>query len=56
MFGSSLNALDLEFEKEMKNEFEMSMVDELTFFLSLQVKQMDKEIFIYLNPNMQRIW
>ena len=30
----------------MKNEFEMSMVGELTFFLGLQVKQRKEGIFI----------
>ena len=30
----------------MKKEFEMSMVGELTFFLSLQVKQKKEDIFI----------
>ena len=30
----------------MKNEFEMSMVGELTYFLGLQVKQMKEGIFI----------
>ena len=30
----------------MKNEFEMSMMGELNFFLGLQIKQMKNEIFI----------
>ena len=30
----------------MKNEFEMSMVGDLTYFLGLQVKQMNEGIFI----------
>ncbi|XP_058751672.1 uncharacterized mitochondrial protein AtMg00810-like [Vicia villosa] len=34
------------FIKQMQSEFEMSLVDELTYFLGLQVKQMDDSIFI----------
>ena len=34
------------FAKEMQNEFEMSMMGELTFFLDLQVKQCKDGIFI----------
>lgn len=30
----------------MQKEFEMSMVGELNFFLDLQVKQLDNEMFI----------
>ena len=36
----------IEFFEEMKNEFEISMVGELTFFLGLQVKQRKEGIFI----------
>ena len=35
-----------EFFNQMRDEFEMSMVDELNFFLGLQVKQTDSKIFI----------
>ena len=38
MFGSSIDALVQEFSEEMKKEFEMSMVEELNYFLGLQVK------------------
>jgi hypothetical protein len=31
----------------MENEFQMSMMGELIFFLGIQVKQMKKDIFIY---------
>jgi hypothetical protein len=31
----------------MENEFQMSMMGELTFFLSIQVKQMKEGIFIH---------
>ena len=46
MFGATINARAIEFSKEMKKEFEMSMVGELTFFLGLQVKQRKDGIFI----------
>ena len=46
MFDStSMSVLDV-FVNQMKNEFEMSMVGELTYFLGLQVKQMNEGIFI----------
>ncbi|GJY00314.1 retrovirus-related pol polyprotein from transposon TNT 1-94 [Tanacetum coccineum] len=35
-----------EFEKMMHNKFQMSFIDELTFFLGLQVKQKEDGIFI----------
>jgi isopentenyldiphosphate isomerase len=31
----------------MKNEFQMSMMRELTFFLGIQVKQMKEGIFVH---------
>ena len=46
VFGStSRNIFDV-FVNQMKNEFEMSMVGELTYFLGLQVQQMNDGIFI----------
>ena len=38
VFGSSIDSLAHEFSEEMKKEFEMSMVGELNYFLSLQGK------------------
>ena len=38
IFGSTVDKHTQEFANVMKNEFEMSMVGELTFFLGLQVK------------------
>ena len=46
IFGSNLQVLSVKFASEMKKEFEMSMLGELTFFLGLQVYQSDKWIFI----------
>lgn len=34
------------FVQTMTREFEMSMVGELTYFLDLQIKQMDEDIFV----------
>ena len=46
VFGATIDARDIEFSEEMKKEFEMNMVGELTFFLGLQVKQKKEGIFI----------
>ena len=46
VFGATIDARAMEFSKEMKKEFKMSMVGELTFFLGLQVKQGKDGIFI----------
>ena len=46
VFGDTIDARVIEFSKEIKKEFEMSMVGELTFFLGLQVKQKKEDIFI----------
>ena len=46
VFGATIDARAIEFSEEMKKEFEMSMVGELTLFLGLQVKQRKEGIFI----------
>ena len=46
VFGSVSQHLVDEFVNQMKTEFEMSMVGELTHFLGLQVKQLQDAIFI----------
>ena len=46
VFGSTIDHLAHEFSKEMKREFEISMVGELNYFLRLQVKQREDVIFI----------
>ena len=46
VFGATIDARAIEFSEEMKKEFEMGMVGELTFFLGLQVKQRKEGIFI----------
>ena len=44
IFGSHDD--QLEFAKDMHHEFEMSLLGELSFFLGLQISQLDKGIFI----------
>ena len=48
IFGATDHSLVLEFAKLMSQEFEMSMMGELTFMLGLQIKQLDGGIFISL--------
>ncbi|GJU51397.1 putative ribonuclease H-like domain-containing protein [Tanacetum coccineum] len=46
IFGPTKKSLCTEFEKMMHKKFQMSSMGELTFFLGLQVKQKEDEIFI----------
>jgi hypothetical protein len=46
MFGGISNQMVQHFVHQMQSEFEMSLVGELTYFLGLQVKQMEDTIFI----------
>jgi hypothetical protein len=46
IFGATLDSQAHEFAEEMKQEFEMSMIGELTYFLGLQVKQTSEGLFI----------
>ncbi|GKD64405.1 putative ribonuclease H-like domain-containing protein [Tanacetum coccineum] len=46
IFGSTKKELCIEFEKLMHDKFQISSMGELTFFLGLQVKQKEDEIFI----------
>ena len=46
IFCSTNVSLYEEFFKVMHDQFEMSMMGELTFFLGLQIKQGDKGIFV----------
>ena len=39
VFGATIDDRAIELSEEIKKEFEMSMMGELTFFLGLQVKQ-----------------
>ena len=42
IFGSDIQILRVNFDSEMKKEFEMSMLGELTLFLGLQVSQSER--------------
>jgi len=46
VFGGMSNKMVQHFIQQMLSEFEMSLVGELTYFLGLQVKQMEDTIFI----------
>ena len=46
IFGSNIQILSVDFSFEMKKEFEMSMLGELTFFIGLQVHQTKEGILI----------
>ena len=46
VFGGMSNEMLQHFVQQMQSEFEMSLVGELTYFLGLQVKQMEDSIFL----------
>ncbi|KAK2428549.1 putative mitochondrial protein [Trifolium repens] len=46
VFGGMSNTMVQHFVRKMQSEFEMSLVGELTYFLGLQIKQMEDTIFI----------
>ena len=58
MFGSNKDELAKGFAEEMKSEFEMSMIGELTFYLGLQIQQKNTGTFIsqekYLREMLKR--
>jgi hypothetical protein len=43
---TSTSRLNQKFAKDMQNEFEMSLLKELSFFLGLQIRQSNQGIFI----------
>lgn len=45
-FGSTSHSLVNEFSDSMQKESEMSMMGEVTYFLGLQVRQLDNGIFV----------
>jgi hypothetical protein len=47
IFGVSSHSLVSSFQKMMENEFNMSMMEELTFFLDIQVKETKQDTFVY---------
>jgi hypothetical protein len=46
VFGGTNDRLSQKFAKDMHNEFEMSLLGEISFFLGLQICQSNQEIFI----------
>jgi hypothetical protein len=47
IFGGSSHTLVSRFQEMMENEFQMSMMGELTFFLGIQVKQTKQATFMH---------
>jgi hypothetical protein len=47
IFGGSSHALVSSFQEMMENEFQMSMMGELTFFLGIQVKKTKQGTFVH---------
>jgi len=46
IFGSTNQVFCEEFGRMMANEFEMSMIGDLSYFLGLQIKQMKDGTFV----------
>jgi hypothetical protein len=53
IFSGSSHVLVSSFQEMMQNEFQMSMMGELTFFLGIQVKQTKQGTFIHQAKNMK---
>jgi hypothetical protein len=53
IFSGSSHTLVSSFQEMMENEFQMSMMGELTFLLGIQVKQM-KQALSYIKPSTRR--
>jgi hypothetical protein len=47
IFGSDDEKMSKEFARRMQQEFEMSLLGELNFFLGLQIIQFKREFFIH---------
>jgi hypothetical protein len=50
IFGGSSHSLVSSFQEMMVNEFQKSMMGELTFFLGIQVRKMKQGNFIHQRP------
>ena len=55
IFGSDDDRLSQKFTKDMHNEFEMSLLGELSFFLGLQIHQSNQGIFISQTKYMKKM-
>jgi hypothetical protein len=47
IFGGSSHTLVFRFEEIMENNFQMSVMEELIFFLDIQVKQIKEDVIIH---------
>jgi hypothetical protein len=52
IYGGSSHSLMSNFQAMMENEFQMSMMGELTFFLDIQVKQIKEGTFVHQSKYM----
>jgi hypothetical protein len=55
IFGSNIELMSKKFEVAMQQEFEMSMLGEISFFLSLQIHQSKKGNFISQGKYLKKI-
>jgi len=55
IFGATHNDLCDEFSKMIRSEFEMSMMDELNFFLGLQIKQTSNDTMIHQQKHIKEL-
>jgi hypothetical protein len=55
IFGSGDDRLSQKFAKDIHNEFEMSLLGELSFFLGLHIRQSNQGIFIYQTTYIREI-
>jgi hypothetical protein len=53
IFSGSSHTFVSRFQEMMENEFQMSMMEELTFFLGIQVKQMKQGTFVHQDKYMK---
>jgi hypothetical protein len=53
IFGGSSHVLVSSFQEIVENEFQMSMMGELTFFLGIQVKQTKQGTFVHQDKYMK---
>ena len=55
IFGATYENLCNEFSKMIRSEFEMSMMDELNFFLGLQIKQTSNDTMIHQQKHIKEL-
>ena len=55
IFESDDDRMSQQFSKDMQNEFKMSLLGELNFFLGLQISQLDDGVFISQSKNIKEM-